>query len=110
MSEANAAPQVPTRAPVTSNAMRVQVKGRIESSRFYDGTRYTKIMTPAADQYSRPQIVEVRSKSTIGAKSDEVSVICVLGGFERKAYEAKDKGTGEVVKIVPVDHTLDLVE
>jgi hypothetical protein len=92
------------------NVMQVIVRGRIEASRTYEGKRYTHIMTPAADAYSRPQLVEVRSKARLGEKGDEVTVVCVLGGFSRKPYEAKDKSTGEVVKITPVDHTLDVVE
>lgn len=91
-------------------SMRVLVRGRIEGSKTFDGKRYTKIMTPAADAYSRPQIVEIRSKQQLGSKGEEVSVPCLLGGFERKSYEAKDKSSGEVVRVVPVEHTLDLIE
>lgn len=91
-------------------AMMVAVMGRIEGSKVYEGKRYTQIMTPAADAYSRPQLVEVRSKSRIGEKGDEIACQCVLGGFQRKAYETKDKSTGEIVKVIPVEHTLDLVE
>jgi len=91
-------------------AMHVVVTGRIEGSKTYDGKRYTQVMTPAADAYSRPQLVEVRSKSRLGEKGEEISCQCVLGGFQRKPYETKDKQTGEIVKVVPVEHTLDLIE
>lgn len=90
--------------------MRVLVRGRVESSRRYEGKSYTHVMTPAADAYSRPQLVEIRSKSKLGDKGEEVAVACVLGGYARKPYQAKDKATGEVLTLVPVDHTLDLVE
>jgi len=90
--------------------MAVIVAGRIENSRSYDGRRFTQVMTPAADAYSRPQIVEIRSKARLGERGEEVKVPCVLGGFQRKAYEVKDKGTGEVVKLVPIEHTLDAIE
>lgn len=90
--------------------MQVMVKGRIETSRSHEGKRYTHVMTPAADAYSRPQLLEVRSKAKFGEKGEEVSVSCVLGGYQRKAYQAKDKNTGEIVTVVPVEHTLDLVE
>lgn len=91
-------------------AMRVFVRGRIEASRTWDGKRYTHVMTPAADEYSRPQLVEIRSKQRMGDKGDQVQVICTLGGFSRKPYKSVDKTTGEVTVVTPVDHTLDLVE
>lgn len=90
--------------------MQVIVAGRIEISKTYEGKRYTQILTPAPDAYSRPQLVEIRSKTKLGERGEEVSAQCVLGGFQRKPYEVKDKNTGEVVKVVPVEHTLDLVE
>lgn len=90
--------------------MVVFVRGRLEKSRSYEGKRYSQILTPAPDAYSRPQLVEVRSKSKLGDVGEEVSVTCLLGGFARKAYQAKDKETGEVLTIVPVDHTLDAVD
>ena len=91
-------------------AMHVVVAGRIETSKLYEGKRYTQVMTPAADAYSRPQLVEVRSKGKLGEKAEEITIQCVLGGFQRKAYETKDKQSGEIVKVVPVEHTLDLCE
>jgi hypothetical protein len=94
----------------TVQPMRVLVVGRIELSRTHEGKRYTHVMTPAADAYSRPQLLEVRSKGKLGDKGEEVSVSCVLGGYQRKAYQVKDKNTGEIVTVLPVEHTLDLVE
>lgn len=91
-------------------SMQVGIVGRIEGSKTYEGKRYTQVMTPAADAYSRPQLVEIRSKGRLGDKGDEVSCHCILGGFQRKAYETKDKQTGEIVKVIPVEHTLDLIE
>jgi hypothetical protein len=90
--------------------MRVLIVGRIEARKRFDGKSYTQVMTPAPDAYSRPQLVEIRSKAAIGDKGEEVSLSCTLGGFQRKAYETKDKTTGEIVKVVPVELTLDLVE
>ncbi len=91
-------------------AMVVLVQGRIEGSKTYEGKRYTQVITPAADAYSRPQLVEIRSKGRLGEKGEEVACQCTLGGFQRKAYETKDKSSGEIIKVVPVEHTLDLVE
>lgn len=99
-----------TKAKAAAKAMQVIVAGRIEGSKTFDGKRYTQILTPAQDAYSRPQLVEVRSKAKLGDKGEEVSAQCLLGGFQRKPYEVKDKNTGEIVKVVPVEHTLDLVE
>lgn len=91
-------------------SMHVLVAGRIEASKTFDGKRYTQVLTPAQDAYSRPQLVEIRSKGKLGDKGEEVSAQCLLGGFQRKPYEVKDKNTGEIVKVIPVEHTLDLVE
>lgn len=110
MAEATAAVPTVQSMPTRLSAMQVAIKGRIETSRVYEGNRYTQIMTPAADQYSRPQLVEVRSKSKLGERGDEVTVTAKLGGYARKPYAFTDKQTGERVTLVPVDHTLDAVE
>lgn len=91
-------------------SMRVVVAGRIETSRRYEGKVFTHVMTPAVDAYSRPQLVEIRSAKRLGDKHDEISISCTLGGYQRKAYQVTDKETGERMTIVPVEHTLDLVE
>lgn len=112
MAEATAAAPVqsiPQRSPGIQ-PMHVAIKGRIELSRVYEGNRYTQIMTPAADAYSRPQLVEVRSKAKLGERGDEIMVTAKLGGYARKPYTFTDKETGERVTLVPVDHTLDVVE
>lgn len=92
------------------HAMRVVIRGRIEASRRYEGKSYTHILTPAADAYSRPQLIEVRSNARLGDKGDEITIACTLGGYARKPYQVRDKNTGEVTTITPVDHTLDLIE
>lgn len=110
MAEANVMKMEDKKSHMSAKAMHVVVAGRIEGSKTYEGKRYTQVMTPAADAYSRPQLVEVRSKARLGDKGEEITCSCVLGGFQRKAYETKDKQTGEIIKVVPVEHTLDLVE
>ncbi|WP_296560010.1 single-stranded DNA-binding protein [Pigmentiphaga sp.] len=90
--------------------MAVMVAGRIENSRSYDGRRYTQVLAPAVDAYSRPQVVEIRSRARLGERGEEIAVQCMLGGFQRRAYEAKDKSTGEIVRVVPIEHTLDAIE
>jgi len=90
--------------------MQVTITGRIEAVRRWDQFRYTRIITPAADAYSRPQVVEVRSQGALGQKGDEISVTATLGGFTRRPYKVTDKESGEVVMITPVDMTLDVVD
>lgn len=92
------------------NLMQVFIKGKIDAIRRFDGKTYTRLITPAPDAYSRPQVVEVRSGQRLGAREDEVTVLCKLGGFTRKAFRATDKETGEQTMVTPVDLTLDAVE
>lgn len=110
MAEVNAVSSIKDKSVQAALPMHVIVKGRIESSKTHDGKRNTKIMTPAADEYSRPQLVEVRSKQRVGENGDLVTLNCLLGGYQRKAYQVKDKETGEIKTVVPVEHTLDLIE
>jgi hypothetical protein len=90
--------------------MHVFVKGKIDASRRHDQTRYTRVITPSPDAYSRPQLIEVRSKKQLGDKGDEISITCTLGGYTRKPFKVTDRDTGEISTVTPVDHTLDLIE
>lgn len=90
--------------------MQVLVEGRIEYSSRFEGKTTSRIISPAADRYSRPAITAVRSKSSLGTAGDEVSVLCRLGGYTRKAFRATDKDTGEVKFVTPVNMTLDAIE
>ena len=90
--------------------MQVTIKGRVDARRRHDKTTYTRIVTPAADPYSRPQTIEVRSKSALGQIGDEVIVQAQLGGYTRKLFRMTDKETGETMTVTPVDLTLDAVE
>jgi hypothetical protein len=111
MAEANVVTKMETKKDAAAlSLMQVVVRGRLEKARSYEGKRYSQILTPAPDAYSRPQIVEVRSKNRLGDVGDEVTVTCKLGGFSRKPYKVTDKQSGEVVTVTPVDHTLDVVE
>lgn len=104
-----ASPQ-PVSAPVGTSPLRVFVRGKIEAQRSHEGFRFTRIITPAADEYSRPQTVEVRSKQRLGETGEEVSVGCQLGGYTRRPYRVTDKDTGESRMVTPVEHTLNAVE
>lgn len=90
--------------------MQVWIKGRIDATRRHDKTRYTRIVTPAPDPYSRPQTVEARSRQSLGQVGDEITVLGQLGGYTRKPFRSTDKETGETTMVTPVDHTLDVIE
>lgn len=96
--------------PITNQHLVVSIKGKIVRSRRYNGSTYTTLITPAPDAYSRPSVVEVRSESRVGDVDQEVTVTAKVGGYERKAFMTTDKDTGEQKRVIPVDHTLDLVE
>lgn len=90
--------------------LEVAIKGRIDAIRLHNGVRYTRITTPAADEYSRPQTIEVRSKAKLGEREEVVQVRAKLGGFARKPFKSTDQATGEITMVTPVDLTLDAVE
>lgn len=98
-------------APVKGQQpMSVLVKGKVEANRRYESLRYTRVITPAPDAYSRPQVIEIRSKIKLAEVGDEVTTLCRLGGYTRKPYKVTDKESGEVTTITPVDLTLDAIE
>ncbi|MEZ8363305.1 hypothetical protein AB6C40_23880 [Vibrio splendidus] len=92
--------------------LHLSVTGKVLRTRNYDGQVYTAIICAAKDAYSRPSIVEVRSKSRLNAQIDEEvkGLQCELSGFEGKAYRVTDRDTGEQRQIKPVNLFLDLVE
>lgn len=97
-------------APRAAAPMEVIVKGKIDAVRRHESKRYTRILTPAPDAYSRPSVVEVRSTQQLGQKGDEITVTAKLGGYTRKPFKITDKDTGEISTVTPVDMTLDAVE
>ncbi len=89
--------------------MDVFVKGKVDAVRRHGQVTYTRVVTPAPDPYSRPQLLEVRSKARFGQAGEEVQVVCKLGGFSRKPFKSTD-ADGVITMVTPIDHTLDLVE
>lgn len=91
--------------------MIVLVRGRIASTVVRDQSRFTKIATPAPDEYSHPQVVEIRSPRTWtpGQVGDDIAVTAQLGGWERR-FDYQDRDSGQQRKGSQVNHTLDLVE
>lgn len=90
--------------------MQVLIRGRVESRRRFEKSTFTRIVAPAADPYSRPQVVEVRSKAAIGEPGEEITVPAMLGGYAGKPFKATDKETGEVRTAQMYIHTLDAIE
>lgn len=90
--------------------MQVLVKGRLVLARRHENKIYSHVLIAAADQWSSPGTVEIRSTSPLGAKGEDVEALCLLGGFRRKPFAATDKQTGVITKVIPVDNTLDLIE
>ena len=90
--------------------MEVLIKGRVEQRQRWEGKYITRVITPAQDAYSKPQIVSIRSKQPIGAVGDELTITCKLGGYTRKPYKSTDKESGDITYVTPVDMTLDAVE
>ncbi|MEO8023868.1 single-stranded DNA-binding protein [Polaromonas sp.] len=96
--------------PGQRRPMEVSIRGKIEAARRHEKKHYTRLVTPAADEYSRPQTVEIRSNNRVGQMGDLVSVDCKLGGYTRKPFKSTDKETGEISMVTPVDMTLDAIE
>lgn len=93
-----------------SQALQVMIRGVVKRSRRYEGKTYTTIICPAADEYSYPSVVEVRSKDRVGDVDEVVTVAAKVGGFEQKPFRVVDKDTGETRMVVRVTHFLDLIE
>lgn len=90
--------------------LHVVIAGKITRVRRHEQFFYTTIICPAKDAYSRPSIVEVRSKARFGEREEETKITAELGGYEGKAYPVVDKETGERKTLIPVNLFLDLVE
>ena len=96
--------------PILSQHLMVSIKGKIVRNKRFNGSVLTTVITPAPDEYSRPSYVEIRSKTRLGDIDEEITVSAKLGGFEGRPFTTTDKDTGEQIRVLPVNHTLDLVE
>lgn len=90
-------------------SLNVVVVGKIVRVRRYDKFFYTTVVCPAKDEYSRPPVVEIRSKHSLGDVDDKINVACELVGYEGKAYQFVDRETGERRTMVPVNMYLELL-
>ena len=90
---------------------RCEIMGKVDSRRFFKDKYYTTLLVPAADEYSQPSVVEVRSNTKIAEVGEVVSRLsCVVSGYFGKTYTFKDKESGESVTRKPINHVLDAVE
>jgi hypothetical protein len=90
--------------------LQCRVVGRVDSVDRYNNVFTTKVLCPAADLYSKPAVVPIRSTVRIGTKGDDIDVLVRLGGYPKKPYQATDKNTGEIRTVSQAEATLDLVE
>lgn len=89
--------------------LQVYVAGKVTRVRRHEKFFYTTIICPAKDEYSRPSVVEIRSKGRFSDVDEVAKVTAELGGYEGKAYAVTDRETGERKNLVPVNLFLDLL-
>lgn len=90
--------------------LQVLVVGKVTRSRRFEQFFYTTVICPAPDPYSKPAVIEIRSKQRLGERDEEIRVTAELGGFEGRSYQVTDKETGERRTLIPVNHFLNAVE
>lgn len=90
------------------NHMIVNVHGRIENIRRYDGRVFTRIISPAADSYSAPAMVEIESKTTLGQLGDDWTGTCRVGGY-RNDYDTRDDN-GDKRPVKSARNTIVVIE
>lgn len=71
--------------------MQVVVHGRVNNLRRFSDGSYIRLTTPAEDEYSMPQHVEVKSSEHVGSVGDNVKLLCKLRGVPR-AFDSKQTG------------------
>lgn len=89
----------------------VVIFGRVQGStrrRTSDGTSYrTRVQLPAPDQFSSPQLVEVRSSENIGQPETDVRIVVKVGGYPR-SYQTQDE-LGDKVTVRTAENVLTFV-
>ncbi|WP_162787879.1 hypothetical protein [Chromobacterium haemolyticum] len=86
------------------------VFGRIKAVRKSDDFVHTQVIQPAADEYSMPGVVEVRSRKRLGDVGQDVQVKVQCTGYYGKPFDTEDKVTGEIVKKRAVINVLAAIE
>jgi hypothetical protein len=89
----------------------IKFSGRIEKATYDEKSkkRYSLIMTPAKDEYSKPSQFKLRSNQPLGAVGDEIKVITEVSGFIR-FFNYPDKNTGEIKQGDNAEVFFDVVE
>lgn len=68
--------------------------GRVIRVKRNEGMIYTSVICPAEDQYSQPQVIELRSKDRIGNPEEDIKVVVKISGFQKR-QQYVDQQTGE---------------
>jgi hypothetical protein len=87
-------------APVISSSLKVNqmcVQGRIEHVSKYEDRFEHIVITPAADEYSKPSLIRVTAESRLGQKGDDVKVVCTFNGWANN-YQNKNNDPVKDVK------------
>jgi hypothetical protein len=96
------------------NMGQAYLSGLITNRRRVTGTSGTTWLTilklPAADKFSHPSTVEVRSTSPVGEINQEWAGVVNVGGFPRSFNGKPDPDTGEIKAIKTAQIHLDVVE
>lgn len=93
----------PSEVPAISGAVaRTVIQGKIVGLRKAGQSFLHLVAMPAPDPYSHPVTVEVSSDRRLGARDDEIKVVCRVTGYPR-SFKATDKDTGEVSTVRTAD-------
>jgi hypothetical protein len=99
----------PLSAQTSIKPGQVYIVGRMFSVRKAGQSFLHLVTMPAEDAYSNPQTVEIVAKNRLGAKDDDVKVLCRIGGF-RRSYKQTDQETGEVRQVATANNKFFAVE
>ncbi len=101
---------------INPNALKLaesMIRGKITNQRKIKtqaGPLYlTLVILPAADEFTSPSTVEVRSSEKLGDVQDTVSLKVKLSGFRRQ-YKYTDKESGEIQNVTTADMSLSVVQ
>jgi hypothetical protein len=81
-------------SPSVRRPLEVVVEGKIVSQRRHENRQYTVIRCAAADEYSHPSTLEVRSAQRLGDVDEVVKLEVRVSGTLR-SFAYTDKNTGE---------------
>jgi hypothetical protein len=81
-----------------SELNQLTIRGKITGSELYQGKQYTRILTPAKDEFSSPQEFKVCSINPLGEPGSVVEVKCELRGYIRE-FKTNTGTTGTEAKV-----------